>query len=149
MQRVDRNHGCHFRGTADAVTETMTHPLSQALLRYTLALPWICKNCPRIMSRIEELPDDFDEALDLNALTAGYSVDELEESYAERFRKDPSTGVDKPAPIERSFEEVMYEISKTPLFMNSDDVNKANDAGRHPPSLRHPPGGALPWPSDG
>ena len=46
------------------------------------------------MSRIEELPDDFDEALDLNALTAGYTVDELEKSHAERFRKDPSTGVD-------------------------------------------------------
>jgi hypothetical protein len=81
------------------------------------------------MSRIEELPDDFDEALDLNALTAGHSVDELEKSYAERFRKDPSTGADKPAPINRSFEEVMSEISKTPLFMNSDDVTGANDAG--------------------
>ncbi len=84
------------------------------------------------MSRIEELPDDFDEALDLNALTAGHSVDELEKSYAERFRKDPSTGVDKPPPIDRSFEEVMSEISKTPLFMNSDDVTNANDPGtRH------------------
>ena len=82
------------------------------------------------MSRIEELPDDFDEALDLNALTAGYSVDELEKSYAERFRKDPSTGADKPPPIERSFEEVMSEISKTPLFMNSEDVADANAAGK-------------------
>jgi hypothetical protein len=81
------------------------------------------------MSRIEELPDDFDEALDLNALTAGYSVDELEKSYGERFRKEPTTGADKPAPIKRSFEEVMSEISKTPLFMNSDDVTSANDAG--------------------
>lgn len=81
------------------------------------------------MSRIEELPDDFDEALDLNALTAGHSIDELEKSYAERFRKDPSTGVDKPAPLNRSFEEVMLEISKTPLFMNSDDVNGAINAG--------------------
>ena len=100
------------------------------------------------MSRIEELPDDFDEALDLNALTAGYSVDELEASYAERFRKDPTTGVDKPPPIERSFEEVMSEISKTPLFMNSDDVNKANDAGRPPTFCSTPSKGALPWPSD-
>src|ERR1700733_16176740 len=82
-----------------------------------------------IMSRIEELPDDFDEALDLNALTAGHSIDELEKSYAERFRKDPSTGADKPAPLNRSFEEVMSEISKTPLFMNSDDVNDANNTG--------------------
>jgi hypothetical protein len=81
------------------------------------------------MSRIEELPDGFDEALDLNALTAGHSVDELEKSYAERFRKDPSTGADKPAPLNRSFEEVMLEISKTPLFMNSDDVNGAISAG--------------------
>jgi hypothetical protein len=82
-----------------------------------------------IMSRIEELPDDFDEALDLNALTAGHSVDELEKSYAERFKKDPSTGADKPTPLNRSFEEVMLEISKTPLFMNSDDVHDANNAG--------------------
>jgi hypothetical protein len=81
------------------------------------------------MSRIEELPDDFDEALDLNALTAGHSIDELEKSYAERFRKDPSTGADKPAPLNRSFAEVMSEISKTPLFMNSDDVNDANNTG--------------------
>lgn len=84
------------------------------------------------MSRVEELPDDFDEALDLNALTAGYSVDELEKSYAERFRQTPSTGADKPAPINRSFEEVMSEISKTPLFMNSADVNEASDAGTRP-----------------
>jgi hypothetical protein len=81
------------------------------------------------MSRIEELPDDFDEALDLNALTAGYSADELEKSYEERFSKDPSTGADKAAPLNRSFEEVMSEISKTPLFMNSDDVAGATAAG--------------------
>jgi hypothetical protein len=81
------------------------------------------------MSRIEEIPDDFDEALDLNALTAGHSVDELEKGYAERFRKDPSTGADKPAPLNRSFEEVMMEISKTPLFMAGDDVNGVNNAG--------------------
>lgn len=86
------------------------------------------------MSRIEELSDDFDEALDLNAITAGSSVAELEQSYAERFRKDPSTGADKPAPVERSFEEVMSEMSKTPLFMNSDDVTKAKDAGTLPPT---------------
>lgn len=81
------------------------------------------------MSRIEELPDDFDERLDLNALTAGHSVAELEESYARRFNKPPPTGQEKPAPHDRSFEEVMSEISKTPLFMNSDDVNGAVDAG--------------------
>lgn len=99
------------------------------------------------MSRIEELPDDFDGALDLDALTAGYTVDELEKSRAERFRKDPSTGVDKPAPIERSFEEVMSEISKTPLFMNSDDVNNANDAGRRPTLFSTPCrwSSATPW----
>lgn len=81
------------------------------------------------MSRIEELPDDFEQALDLNALTAGYSVDELQKSYGERFRKDPTTGADKPPPTERSFEEVMSEISKTPLFMNSEDATNAADAG--------------------
>ena len=81
------------------------------------------------MSRIEELPDDFDEALDLNALTAGHSVDDLEKSYAERFRKDPMTGADKPVPQNRSFEEVMSEISKTPLFMNSNDISGVSDTG--------------------
>ena len=87
------------------------------------------------MSHIEELPDDFDEALDLNAATAGYSVDDLEKSYAERFRKDPTTGADKPAPVDRSFEEAMSEFSKTPLFMNSADVQGLNDAGRSPTLL--------------
>ena len=77
------------------------------------------------MSRIEELPDDFDESLDLNALTAGHSVAELEESYARRFNKSPSTGADNSAP--KSFEEIMSDISQTPLFMNSDDV--AGEAG--------------------
>jgi len=36
------------------------------------------------MSRIEELPDDFNQALDLGAFTAGHSVDDLGKSYAER-----------------------------------------------------------------
>jgi hypothetical protein len=75
------------------------------------------------MSRIEELPDDFNRALDLGALTAGHSVDDLEKSYAERFKTDPTTGVDKPAPQNRSYEEVMSEISKSPLFTNSNDAN--------------------------
>lgn len=90
------------------------------------------------MSRVEELPDDFDEALDLNALTAGRSVAELEESHARRNVQPPSKGSGKqPSSSDRSFEEVMSEFSKTPLFMSGDDVNDAGDAGTHAPSL-HP-----------
>lgn len=77
------------------------------------------------MSRIEELPDDFDENLDLNAFSAGTSAAEIEESYARRYNNSPSTGTDK-APS-KPFEEIMSEMSQTPLFMNSDDV--ANEAG--------------------
>ena len=77
------------------------------------------------MSRIAELPDDFDESLDLNALTAGTSAADIEESYARRYNKSPPTGKEKAPP--KSFEETMSEMSQIPLFMNSDDV--ANEAG--------------------
>ncbi len=77
------------------------------------------------MSRIEELADDFDESLDLNALTTGTSAADIEESYARRYNKSPTTDTDKAPP--KSFKEIMSDMSQTPLFMNSDDV--ANEAG--------------------
>jgi hypothetical protein len=74
------------------------------------------------MSRITELPDDFDTSLDLNK---GPDPDaSIEELYYQRFAKD---GVDRPKDPTKSFEEIMVEFSKTPLFMNSLDA--AGDAG--------------------
>jgi hypothetical protein len=72
------------------------------------------------MSRITELPDDFDSSLDLNK-GPGASIEEL---YYQQFEKD---GVKKPKDPAKSFEETMAEFSKTPLFMNNLDA--AGDAG--------------------
>jgi hypothetical protein len=73
-------------------------------------------------SRIEELPDDFDESLALNKATQqgpapppknkNVSLDEMFEKRLE----GPNAISDK------SFEEIMYDMSKTPLFMNAADV---------------------------
>lgn len=74
------------------------------------------------MSRITELPDDFDSSLDLNKdLGSEASIEEL---YYQRFAKE---GVEKPKDPTKSFEETMAEFSKTPLFMNNLDA--AGDAG--------------------
>jgi hypothetical protein len=74
------------------------------------------------MSRITELPDDFDPSLDLNQ---GPNPEaSIEELYYQQFEKD---GVKKPRDPAKSFEETMAEFSKTPLFMN--DLDAAGDAG--------------------
>ena len=79
------------------------------------------------MCQVEELPDDFNENLKLNGAPQGYSIEELDAGYARRFpRKD----------AHKSFEEVMSEISKTPLFMN--DLDDAIDAGMPTPSTDGP-----------
>lgn len=72
-------------------------------------------------SRIEELPDDFDESLSLDQRSQGPEVPanlhnvSLEELYEKRL--------DGQNPIsDKSFEEVMYDMSKTPLFMNEKDL---------------------------
>lgn len=65
------------------------------------------------MSRIEELPDDFDESLDLNEAPTTKNVS-LEDVYEKRL--DPNNISSK------SFEEIMLDMSKTPLFMDSLDV---------------------------
>lgn len=74
------------------------------------------------MSRITELPDDFDSSLDLNK---GPSPEaSIEELYYQQFEKD---GVQKRKDPAKSFEQTMAEFSKTPLFMNNLDA--AGDAG--------------------
>lgn len=73
--------------------------------------------------RIQELPDDFDESIDLNRATPkaakpappsnkNVSLDEMFERRVEGSN----------AISDKSFEEIMYDMSKTPLFMNAEDV---------------------------
>jgi hypothetical protein len=78
------------------------------------------------MARIEELPDDFDESLNLNETPKFQAEDDavFEEMYNNRFAKK---GADKPETNPKTFEEVMQEFSKTPLFMNN--LNDAADPG--------------------
>jgi hypothetical protein len=78
------------------------------------------------MARIEELPDDFDESLNLNEAPKLKADDDAvsEEMYYNRFAKKEAN---KPETNSKTFEEVMQEFSKTPLFMNN--LNDAADAG--------------------
>ena len=74
------------------------------------------------MSRITELPDDFDSSLDLDK---GPDLEaSLEDLYYQQFEKD---GVKKTKDPTKSFEETMAEFSKTPLFMKNLDA--AGDVG--------------------
>ena len=77
------------------------------------------------MSRIIELPDNFDESLDLNK-SPGQEAS-IEDLYYQQFEKD---GVRKSKDSTKSFEETMAEFTKTPLFMNNLDT--AGDAGTRP-----------------
>ena len=65
------------------------------------------------MSRIEELPDDFDESLDLNEAPSAPSIEELYEQHL--------SGPGENLLSSKSFEEIVQDMSKTPLFMNSLD----------------------------
>lgn len=73
------------------------------------------------MSRIEELPDDFDETLNLNAgpSAPAPTLDELYQQHLATPRTDPIS--------DRSFEEIVQDMSKTPFFMNS--LADATEAG--------------------
>lgn len=67
------------------------------------------------MSRIEELPDDFEEGVNLNDAPKMPSVDEL-------YKRHLSSAGPRQNPITpKSFEEIVQDMSKTPLFMNSLD----------------------------
>ena len=67
------------------------------------------------MSHIEELPDEFDESLDIGKAPTTKGAASLRDLYEQRL-DTPNSFSDK------SFEEVMYDMSKTPLFMNDKDV---------------------------
>ena len=70
------------------------------------------------MSRIEELPDDFDESLNSNDASEWTAEDEA--TYKEMYRNpNEKKGTGPQPPSTKSFEEVMSEISQTPLFMNN------------------------------
>jgi hypothetical protein len=78
------------------------------------------------MARVEELPDDFDETLHLNEAPQLTADDDaiFEEMYYNRLAEK---GADKPETNPKSFEEVLQDLSKTPLFMNN--LDDAADAG--------------------
>lgn len=83
------------------------------------------------MTRVEEVPDDIDEALNLNGPPKLDADDDavFEEMYYNRFAKK---GPDAPESNPKSFEELMLEFSKTPLFMNDlNDVANAGTRTRH------------------
>lgn len=71
------------------------------------------------MARIEELADDLDDHLNINDAPPATSSASLADLYEKR-RDHPEAFSSK------SFEEVMYDMSKTPLFMNSADVANAS-----------------------
>lgn len=100
------------------------------------------------MGQIEELPDDFDESLDLNkpptkpiAPTlppSGLSLDAvsneipfpIKEDRLKDFQKDPSAPKMPPAMESvksHTADEIIEMMSKTPLFMN--DLEGAGDEG--------------------
>jgi hypothetical protein len=84
------------------------------------------------MGKVEELPDEFEESLNVNDGPSTATTASLAEMYEKRL--------DTPdAFSSKSFEEIMYEMSKTPIFMNSADVANAsmkNAQGLGTPTLR-------------
>ena len=71
------------------------------------------------MGKVEELPDDFDERLNINDAPPETARASLADMYEKRL--------DNPEAFSsKSFEEVMYDMSKTPLFMDSADVATAS-----------------------
>ena len=77
------------------------------------------------MIRIKELPDDFDERLDLNQLRpTRKSPEDVVEEAVEHHRSGRAVNGDN------TFEETLKNFSSTPLFMNNLDVTDA--AGMSP-----------------
>ncbi|OAL34989.1 hypothetical protein AYO20_05704 [Fonsecaea nubica] len=77
------------------------------------------------MSRIEELPDDFDEHVSLN--DAPKILPSIEELYDQHIS---ASGPSQNQMSSKSFEEIVQDMSKTPLFMNSLD-EATNDDGEN------------------
>ena len=67
------------------------------------------------MSRIEELPDDFDESVNLNDAPTAPSIEELYKQHIS------ASGPTQNQMSSKSFEEIVQDMSKTPLFMTSLD----------------------------
>lgn len=83
-------------------------------------------------SRVEELPDDFDESLDLNkndpqgpARPTKINNVSLDAMFEKRL--------DAPNALsDKSFEDIMYDMSKTPIFMNAEDVANQSKSTLNP-----------------
>ena len=79
----------------------------------------MCTVGASIMGKVEELPDDFDESLNLNDVPPKPTTTSLADMYEKRL--------DNPEAFSsKSFEEVLYDMSKTPIFMDSADVANAS-----------------------
>ncbi|KIW80790.1 hypothetical protein Z517_07407 [Fonsecaea pedrosoi CBS 271.37] len=74
------------------------------------------------MSQIEELPDDFDEHVSLN--DAPKNLPSIEELYDQHIS---ASGPSQNQMSSKSFEEIVQDMSKTPLFMNSLDEATTDD----------------------
>jgi hypothetical protein len=99
------------------------------------------------MARIEELPDDFDESLDLNkppppsiptdnpsaSLAAAASNETPFGIKKDRLKQDDPNAPAMPPGMasvkSHTMEELLAEMNKTPLFMT--DISQA-DIGNHP-----------------
>jgi len=72
------------------------------------------------MSRIEELPDDFDANVNINDAPAPAVETASDDGY--------NTHLQAPRAISsKSFEEIVHDMSRTPLFMNN--LEDATDEG--------------------
>ena len=67
------------------------------------------------MSRVEELPDDFEESLNINDAPSQATQTSLSDLVGKRL--DTADGVSN-----KTFDEITQEMSKTPIFMNELDV---------------------------
>lgn len=73
----------------------------------------------RSMSRVEELRDDSDESINHNQPPRAPSIEELYEKHI--------TGPEQSQISSKSFEEIVQDMNKTPLFMNN--LDEATDEG--------------------
>jgi hypothetical protein len=76
------------------------------------------------MSRIEELPDDFDESVNLKDSP---KTDSIEDLYNQHIS---NTAPEQNQMSSKSFEEVVHDMSRTPIFMNS--LDQATNDGTPP-----------------
>ena len=84
------------------------------------------------MGQVEELPDDFDEALDLNKLAA--SANKQPKTRKSGGPRNGSENRSQAAPAAseepKTADEIMQMMNSTPLFMTN--LDNAADAGTQP-----------------